>query len=55
MAVGATLGIVLALSGMMVVPSVFLAAWQLAWCVALFVMSKHTLCVPIDTSRQDEK
>lgn len=55
MAVGATLGIVLALTGMTVVPSIFLAAWQIAWCAALFFMSKHTLSVPIDSSRQDEK
>lgn len=49
--VGAALGIVLALTNMAVVPSVLLAVWQIAWCVALFFLSKYTLSVPIDTTK----
>ena len=47
--VGAALGILLALTNMAVVPSVILAAWQIAWCAALYFMSKYTLSVPAGT------
>ncbi len=53
MAVGATLAVVLALSGMMVVPSFVLAAWQLAWCGVLFFMSYRTLKTSKDKNKQD--
>lgn len=43
MAVGAILGAVLSLSGMMAVPSAVLAVWQLAWCLALVFMSRRTI------------
>lgn len=50
-AVGSALGIVLSLTGMIAVPSLFLGFWQLAWCAALFFMSKRTLLAPIDTKQ----
>ena len=40
--VGATLAIVLALSGITVFPSVVLGAWQLAWCAVLYFISRRT-------------
>ena len=49
--VGSALGIVLAITKMAVVPSVLLAAWQIAWCAALYFLSKYTLSVPIDTTK----
>lgn len=49
--VGSALGIVLALTNMAVVPSVLLAVWQVAWCAALYFLSKYTLSVPIDTTK----
>ena len=42
-AVGLGLGVVLALTRMFVVPSIILGAWQLAWCIALYSMSKTSL------------
>lgn len=53
MAVGATLAVVLALSGMMVVPSLALAAWQLAWCGVMIFMSHRTLKASKDKNKQD--
>ena len=53
MAVGATLAVVLALSGMTVVPSFILAVWQLAWCGVLFFMSHRTLKASKDKNKQD--
>ena len=53
MAVGATLAVVLALSGMMVVPSCVLALWQLAWCGVMFFMSYRTLRSSKDKNKQD--
>ncbi len=53
MAVGATLAVVLALSGMMVVPSFALAAWQLAWCGVMIFMSQRTLKSSKDKNKHD--
>lgn len=53
MAVGATLSVVLAMSGMMVVPSFVLAAWQLAWCGVMIFMSHRTLKSSKDKNKQD--
>ncbi len=53
MAVGATLAVVLALSGMMVVPSLALAVWQLAWCGVMLFMSYRTLKTSKDKNKQD--
>ena len=49
--VGSSLGIVLALTKMAVVPSLLLAVWQIAWCAALFFLSKHSLSVSTDTTK----
>ncbi len=43
MAVGAVLGAILSLTGMMAVPSAVLAVWQFSWCFALAFMSKRTI------------
>ena len=53
MSVGASLAVILALSGMMVVPSFILAIWQLAWCGVLFFMSYRTLKTSKDKNKQD--
>ena len=53
MAVGATLAVVLAMSGMMVVPSFVLAVWQLAWCGVMIFMSHRTLKSSKDKNKQD--
>ena len=53
MAVGATLAVVLAISGMMVVPSFVLAIWQLAWCGVMIFMSHRTLKTSKDKNKQD--
>ncbi len=53
MSVGATLAVVLALSGMMVVPSFALAVWQLAWCGVMLFMSYRTLKASKDKNKQD--
>lgn len=43
MTVSAVMAAVLALGGMILTPSVFLGAWQAAWCGALHVVSARTL------------
>lgn len=54
MAVGSVLGIVLALTGMTVVPSLILGFWQIAWCAALHLMSKHTISLPPEQNGSGE-
>ncbi len=53
-AVGLGLGVVLALTRMLVVPSIILGAWQLAWCIALFTMSRNALDIPEEETRATE-
>lgn len=44
--VGSVLAVIFSLTGMTAIPSVVLAFWQTAWCVALLVMSKRTITEP---------
>ncbi len=53
-AVGLGLGIVLALTKMFVVPSIILGAWQLAWCIALYRMSKGAIDIPDEEGKPTE-
>ena len=53
MAVGGTLAVLLALSGMTVVPSFVLAIWQLSWCGVLHFMSRRALKSSKDKNKQD--
>ena len=41
--VGAALSFILSVAGMMTVPSLVLALWQIAWCGVLFVLSRRTI------------
>lgn len=41
--VGAVLSFILTVAGMITVPSLVLALWQIAWCGVLFVLSRRTL------------
>ena len=51
MIVGCVLAVVLSLGGMSLVPSVFLAAWQAAWCAALHLISRKNFSVAKDKSK----
>jgi hypothetical protein len=42
--VGVTLSLALAISGLAIVPTVVLGLWQVAWCFALYFISRHHFC-----------
>lgn len=46
MIVGLGLGALISVSGMLLLPSILLSAWQFAWCAALYVLTRSTFGLP---------
>ena len=53
MIVGATLAVVLMLSGISVLPAIILGVWQAAWCAVLWFISRRTFNPEKDTTSEE--